>query len=588
MATYPYRLLRDNEIRLLEYLPTPNLSYRLVHVDLNSNPRYAALSYTWGYQNSPVPISVDSHQLRIQQNLHDALHRLRHDEKARHLWVDAICINQRNEVEKNQQIRKMGNIYENAQAVLVWLGNPQNADLARLAFEKINTLDKMYSSHLLKANRWTFRPLSSKPKPLETFLESISPPSREVWDAPGSSTHRAWQGISMVLTTHWWSRTWVCQEATVPEGRHYFVRNGTVIQPSTRVEFIYGWFSTTWPKLANTAEVGKHLAEFGDIDFGFMKQALNNFRMMMSIRALRFQSRELDFLTVLHDFADTLCGDPRDKIYAPLCLASSSARAKVIPDYHSHKELLHVCQDVAQYYLERHELEFLAFIANPGPLISSKEWPSWLPHWQRQPDCKNFGRFLYVPDQRQTGLVFSGSTTKVYNATKESSVIARIVGLKLEVRGFHCDRVTDVFRFEVIDGTNHFERALARCDPSGHGRYFTQENFRTVLARVTTADVEYDYFYERIIRRGMAFDINVMTVDPKRRLSKQHIEQYNKHAKSLLRACDGRCMIRTSRGYIGLAHETTEIGDDVFAFLGCQVLYTVRGLSNSNYEFRQT
>jgi hypothetical protein len=39
------------------------------------------------------------------------------------VWVDAICIDQRNGVEKISQIRLMGDIYRRSSQVLVWLGD---------------------------------------------------------------------------------------------------------------------------------------------------------------------------------------------------------------------------------------------------------------------------------------------------------------------------------------------------------------------------------------------------------------------------------------------------------------------------------
>jgi hypothetical protein len=39
-----------------------------------------------------------------------------------HIWVDAICINQRDEREKSHQVRAMDKVYSNAVAVSAWLG----------------------------------------------------------------------------------------------------------------------------------------------------------------------------------------------------------------------------------------------------------------------------------------------------------------------------------------------------------------------------------------------------------------------------------------------------------------------------------
>jgi hypothetical protein len=38
------------------------------------------------------------------------------------VWVDAICINQKDEKEKNQQVRAMSEVYSQAVEVSAWLG----------------------------------------------------------------------------------------------------------------------------------------------------------------------------------------------------------------------------------------------------------------------------------------------------------------------------------------------------------------------------------------------------------------------------------------------------------------------------------
>lgn len=58
--------------------------------------------------------------LSITESLYNALRRL-HDEHTV-LWIDAICIDQSNDAEKNQQVPLMKNIYEAASLVLIWLG----------------------------------------------------------------------------------------------------------------------------------------------------------------------------------------------------------------------------------------------------------------------------------------------------------------------------------------------------------------------------------------------------------------------------------------------------------------------------------
>lgn len=58
----------------------------------------------------------------IQTNLASALRRLRKPDECRKIWIDLLCINQENLTERNQQVALMGEIYAQAEAVRVWLG----------------------------------------------------------------------------------------------------------------------------------------------------------------------------------------------------------------------------------------------------------------------------------------------------------------------------------------------------------------------------------------------------------------------------------------------------------------------------------
>jgi Heterokaryon incompatibility protein (HET) len=62
-------------------------------------------------------------------NLETGLRALRMTDRARALWVDAICINQVDVKEKGEQVRVMWDIYRAADCVLVWLG-PEEGDSA--------------------------------------------------------------------------------------------------------------------------------------------------------------------------------------------------------------------------------------------------------------------------------------------------------------------------------------------------------------------------------------------------------------------------------------------------------------------------
>ena len=84
--------------------------------------RYEALSYVWGDPGVTRTITVDEAEFRVTVNLFAALQRLRNALLDRLLWIDAICINQDDIPEKENQIPLMRMIYRSAGKVIVWLG----------------------------------------------------------------------------------------------------------------------------------------------------------------------------------------------------------------------------------------------------------------------------------------------------------------------------------------------------------------------------------------------------------------------------------------------------------------------------------
>ncbi|KAM0377507.1 hypothetical protein ACHAPY_006670 [Fusarium culmorum] len=129
-----------SQIRLLHLLPLQtnnhhqssapwhqcvNLECTFETVHLASAPPYEALSYTWGEEAASVRILLNGEKVFVRPNLAYALAALRTSEP-RVLWVDALCINQNDTMERNHQVGMMGGIFRRADRVLVWLGRPSS------------------------------------------------------------------------------------------------------------------------------------------------------------------------------------------------------------------------------------------------------------------------------------------------------------------------------------------------------------------------------------------------------------------------------------------------------------------------------
>lgn len=114
---------------------------------------YEALSYVWGSEADKVTIFVqegrarDASTFRVTRNLGVALRYLRHETEIRTFWIDALCINQADEVEKTHQVSMMTRIYGGAKLVKVWLGSAaDNSDIAMKALDdaddQVDFMDK--------------------------------------------------------------------------------------------------------------------------------------------------------------------------------------------------------------------------------------------------------------------------------------------------------------------------------------------------------------------------------------------------------------------------------------------------------------
>jgi Heterokaryon incompatibility protein (HET) len=75
-------------------------------------------------------IWVDDVLLLVRQNLLCALRALRMD-IAQALWIDALCINQTDGVEKAHQVATMGSIYRRASEVVAYLGEDKENSKVR-------------------------------------------------------------------------------------------------------------------------------------------------------------------------------------------------------------------------------------------------------------------------------------------------------------------------------------------------------------------------------------------------------------------------------------------------------------------------
>ena len=123
--------------------------------DLASKPEYHALSYTWGPPTDQAeqrgmtdrrccPIVCNGKTVLVTENLFHFLRLFAQNTSPLPWWIDALCIDQDNVVERNDQILKMKYIYTTARSVLVWLGDADEYTVPALELlDKLGAIAQM-------------------------------------------------------------------------------------------------------------------------------------------------------------------------------------------------------------------------------------------------------------------------------------------------------------------------------------------------------------------------------------------------------------------------------------------------------------
>jgi hypothetical protein len=211
---YRYIPLAASEIRLLKILPGKKLdplhcTLKVVNLTTRESvPGFIALSYAWGHDgiydtvylnNASTPSAKDSkhdskghstHQetcrrFQIHRNLYNALRRVRLQQDALWIWVDALCIDQTSKFEKELQIPKMPEIYQTAWKVIVWLGE---ADWGI---------------------QWSDKATNATLKHIPEFLNLEIFDSMLDQDGKHASILESWVVFGKILQLPWFTRRWV-------------------------------------------------------------------------------------------------------------------------------------------------------------------------------------------------------------------------------------------------------------------------------------------------------------------------------------------------------------------------------------------
>jgi hypothetical protein len=198
------------DFRLLDLLPgtgEEQIRCELSLANLALRPEYYALSYTWGSKDSPVLIYVDDTAHWIQNNLHGFFLQLRLRNSRRTIWVDSICINQKDNVEKATSIPLMREIYTAAQSVLVWLGPHLDGSAELFHYLYMRLAAGSSEREDVRMSR----------------LDSLEEPHGYI-----DSTDSIYEPLVKLLHRPYWKRTWIIQEVVLAKNIRIFCGDSSI------------------------------------------------------------------------------------------------------------------------------------------------------------------------------------------------------------------------------------------------------------------------------------------------------------------------------------------------------------------------
>ncbi|MCJ1233371.1 hypothetical protein MMC14_001327 [Varicellaria rhodocarpa] len=562
-------LTRTSEIRLLELHKGRDgqpIRCTIKHVSLDDSPgKYMALSYTWGSSENPSDILVDGKRLSVTANLYSALRRCRPPNANLTLWIDAICINQLDIPERESQVRMMRRIYQQAQRVVVDLG--EEAEGAKLVLPLLSKTVMLLKEHGMD---WTI--------PQRRF-EEFGLPSADALD---------WKALTLLLCQPWFRRVWIIQEFAMAQ--NLTMVYGNSILPWQDLYWTVFWLSSKG--------MFSHMALLGDLFPNGLPVALiasTNFFNIVNIRNGIKHQKPKPFSTCLRHVRVFEATDPRDKAYGLLGLVPDVDDFDFEVIYSSKETLENVFIRLARALVESGDVYNVLLAA--GTKASSMDVPSWVPDWSH--------------DQRQAQFspIREEGNKSFYHAGGADSISTKVLrdSRKLTVRGNLFDNIvllSDTY-YSALPNKGKGMRdvmcweAQSKTLIANLPSYPTGEPVHDVYRRVLVANKDnldneasapYIDNYERMLRMfqieeqsrsctegGPSFDLDNEELQS---LSRSVIE----YAVPMSACIAERRLCVTRKGYMGLVPDDTTEGDVICVFVGADVPFILRRCDDDDYK----
>lgn len=561
-------------MRFYQQLPLPSERpcFRLIEIDLGGDQEdpvrgtaavydlndpcdieYDALSYCWGAPDTTEHIILNDEEIPASKNLVAALRQVRADQRAagagKKLWVDAVCINQRDNAEKSHQVMLMRNIYTSAQHVLSWIGEPD--ELSPLAFD---TLLRFAADDGTPDGSNTYRDLQ------DDRLEQ----------------RRA--AVQRFVQRQYFFRMWIVQEVVAAKKATVFCGPDSIDFDSTCLALQRVTGSGLYPFSQETANLTyvKH-----------WRDAFHN-----NVPGPGGEE-ELD-LRLFLDTRDRSATDPRDKIYSLRGIARERIAAGIRVDYGL--PVRQVYTDFSRHILKvRPDLQVLSSVMLRHNATSVLGLPSYVPDWtqpkygggflQRYYRFKPTHLFRAAAGTAPEVTVAEDGVDGVSLAGLRLDTIARVITkgqLLARAGGDSSGRLAlteAMLRSLALDifapAASASPDTISTYAPTGEPAWTAC--FRTLTADRTALSPRISDNYRTVYFAAFAaFDGQQSGDDDGIVPANLPGAMWDEISNQVETIVEDKDLFVTDRGYLGLGHEGCTPGDTVCIFAGGEVPFLVR------------
>ena len=556
---YPDRL-SGQQIRLLELhhgSGSDAIETRLIPANLSVDFDFEAISYVWGDHAIKYSISCNNVDIGITRNLYDALLHLRLPHMPRLVWVDAICINQHDIEERNQQVSIMHRIFRHASMVAVWFGRDGGENL-HLAVAAINSIYQRCLEHAAAQN-------SSLAKLSFSHLESVTiVENTPLDDAFDSET---WISLYHFFARPWFERVWCVQEIIL-------AKQGVILTDTCQV---------AWERVGTSAAV--LLAQISrPTDYHSGPRQRDKAGVCASAVQLYFHTSKSTLLEDLETFRNRKATDPRDLIYGLLGLHDDlSGGHRLEPDYRKTTSEVYV-DVVIKAASDDDGLRFLSSVQHEDSFRQLADFPSWVPYWPGPRWVSFLDRGLWYAGGKQATRVSFPSQTEML----AQGVVFEKIFFVSNIHPVGFDEYGSLHPFP--DLIMELWRNYVSLNPQTETLQCRLENLGRTLTAGYVVSGEAVHQLDEQQRSKFYADCLAFI---------EHIHQYTgqtlptldlpgnfegdwrRYAGGVRYACRGRRLLRTTGGSLGLGPACTSKGDLVCVLQGGKVPYVLRPAGNS-------